>query len=528
MVMETFVMSDKRPFLKVLELMSKQLIKHKTQDPQGSDIEVIQFNLQIEKFSPYSIDKSQCRDLLDGMLHALDLSINFPTERIRRNSRVKISTAELYYGLIEGIPSLLLNKLDSRTKPEQQKLIYQVFSDIMENSHARSPIKTHLAKYMAQESLSFVTEAAALDTFLDLLDRYSRSTNALSKIVYLHRSIQEWSETVVSAEDNIGKETGDDKVASELENVMAGYQDYIANFDEFQSLGAQDRASIYTEDIRMESDPLTWISRLELTGFLQVGVDSLYMPVVSAHDFAMAMTNRLKDLLGSQVFQMPAFQVGPEACSSPRLSRELIPLTQPEPARASTAPTVSFAVSAPPTPTTASISAPSVMSTRTNRAVVPASTALQSTGAQVFPFGLRDRTQSTGRGPGPGMSQSLEDVSEIRRPLIDVGEYNAQCNQLMFNWNACFSNNRSVLQGYPDSLERQVQDLEKEVKNCVEKEDSDAIDYILTYDLERFQDDITRARQGGVIDDTVSTRYYKNMLNLCRLSSHSRDSWQRS
>ena len=84
---------------------------------------------------------------------------------------MKISTAELYYGLIEGIPSLLLNKLDSRTKPEQQKLIYQVFSDIMENSHARSPIKTHLAKYMAQESLSFVTEAAALDTFLDLLDR---------------------------------------------------------------------------------------------------------------------------------------------------------------------------------------------------------------------------------------------------------------------------------------------------------------------------------------------------------------------
>ena len=51
--------------------------------------------------------------------------------------------------------------------------------------------------------------------------------------------------------------------------------------------------------------------------------------------------------------------------------------------------------------------------------------------------------------------------------------------------------------------------MEKEVKKCVEKEDSDAIDYILTYDLERFQDDITRARQGGVIDDVVSTRYYK-------------------
>ena len=259
----------------------------------------------------------------------------------------------------------------------------------------------------------------------------------------------------------------------------------------------------------MESDPLTWISRLELTGFLQVGIDSVYMPVVSAHDFGMAMTNRLKDLLGSQAFQMPAFQMGPEACSSPRHSREHIPLTQPEPARVSTAPSVSFAVSAASTPTTASISAPNIMSTGTNRAVVPASSVLQSTGAQVFPFGLRDRPQAAGRGPGPGMSHSLDDVSEIRRPLIDVGEYNAQCNQLMYNWNVCFSNNRSVLQGFPDSLERQVQELEKEVKKCVEDEDSDAIDYLLAYNLERFQDDITRARQGGVIDDVVSTRYYK-------------------
>ena len=79
MAVDTFVLSDKRPFVKVLELMSKQLIKYKTQDPQGSDVEVIQFNLQLDKFSPYSIDKSQCRELLDGMLHALDISVNFPT-----------------------------------------------------------------------------------------------------------------------------------------------------------------------------------------------------------------------------------------------------------------------------------------------------------------------------------------------------------------------------------------------------------------------------------------------------------------
>merc|ERR1711895_39777 len=115
-------------------------------------------------------------------------------------------------------------------------------------------------------------------------------------------------------------------------------------------------------------------------------------------------------------------------------------------------------------------------------------TCFRPSGAQVFPFGLRDRPQAA----GPGMSHSLDDVSEIRRPLIDVGEYNAQCNQLMYNWNVCFSNNRSVLQGYPDSLERKVQELEKEVKKCVEEEDSDAIDYLLAYNLERFQDDITR------------------------------------
>ena len=101
-------------------ILSKQLIKF---TPPDSELEVIRVNLYLDKFSPYCIDKSQCRELLDGMLHALDVSINFPTERVRRNSRVKISTAEFYYGLVEGIPSLLLNKLDSRTRGEQQKLI---------------------------------------------------------------------------------------------------------------------------------------------------------------------------------------------------------------------------------------------------------------------------------------------------------------------------------------------------------------------------------------------------------------------
>ena len=66
-----------------------------------------------------------------------------------------------------------------------------------------------------------------------------------------------------------------------------------------------------------------------------------------------------------------------------------------------------------------------------------------------------------------------------------------------------------MLQGYPDSLERQVQDLEKEVKGCEEEKDSDVIDYLLNYNLERFQEDVTRARQGGVIDDITATKYYK-------------------
>merc|ERR1711888_178296 len=44
---------------------------------------------------------------------------------------------------------------------------------------------------------------------------------------------------------------------------------------------------------------------------------------------------------------------------------------------------------------------------------------------------------------------------------------------------------------------------------CEDEEDPDAIDYLLTYNLERFQDGVTRARQGGVIDDVSATKYYK-------------------
>ena len=60
-------------------------------------------------------------------------------------------------------------------------------------------------------------------------------------------------------------------------------------------------------------------------------------------------------------------------------------------------------------------------------AVVSAPVVLQSTVAQPFPSGARDRVPAAGRGPGHVFSQSLEDVSEIRRPFINVDEYNAQC-----------------------------------------------------------------------------------------------------
>ena len=62
MAVDTFVLADKRPFVKVLELISKQLIKF---TPPDSELEVISVNLHLDKFSPYAIDKTQCSELLD-------------------------------------------------------------------------------------------------------------------------------------------------------------------------------------------------------------------------------------------------------------------------------------------------------------------------------------------------------------------------------------------------------------------------------------------------------------------------------
>ena len=144
-----------------MELLGKQLFKNN---------EVIQVNLFLERFTPYSVDKSNCRDLLDGVLHSLDKSMEF-SDRVRRNTMVSTSTAEVLYGYIEGIPNAIHNKLDKFEPSDQKRLIQAVFQDLHQNTHARSPVKTHLIPYMTQENLSILTDSKAFSTFMDLLDR---------------------------------------------------------------------------------------------------------------------------------------------------------------------------------------------------------------------------------------------------------------------------------------------------------------------------------------------------------------------
>ena len=91
-----FTVADKRPFCKVLELIAKQLRKVQVGD---SDSEVIGFNLHLDEFTPYAVDKRTCRELLDGVLHSLDVTMVFP-DRVRRNVPVELSTAVIFYNLI--------------------------------------------------------------------------------------------------------------------------------------------------------------------------------------------------------------------------------------------------------------------------------------------------------------------------------------------------------------------------------------------------------------------------------------------
>ena len=73
---------------------------------------------------------------------------------------------------------------------------------------------------------------------------------------------------------------------------MEVYHDYVNTFENFQSMGVQSRASIYTQEIVVESEPMAWINRLESPGFVQgPGIDVLYLPVASEHDFSESLTN---------------------------------------------------------------------------------------------------------------------------------------------------------------------------------------------------------------------------------------------
>ena len=174
MSVNQFILADKRPFTKVLELIAKQLYNYK---PPDSDTEVIHMNLHLDQFTPYAIDRSTCRELLDGMLHSLDVTMVFP-DRVRRNALVEVSTADILYSLIENIPNIIRNMLDNLGMADQKKLVFQVFQELMTNTHNRSPVKTHLVNFIAQENLSIQTEAESLNMSLDLLDKYSQVIHA--------------------------------------------------------------------------------------------------------------------------------------------------------------------------------------------------------------------------------------------------------------------------------------------------------------------------------------------------------------
>ena len=113
---KAFTTADKRPFCKVLELIAKQCKQVKVGD---SESETICLNLHLEEFTPYAVDKRTCRDLLDGVLHSLDVTMIFPN-RVRRNAPVEVSTADIFYNLVENIPNYIRNNLDNLETADQR------------------------------------------------------------------------------------------------------------------------------------------------------------------------------------------------------------------------------------------------------------------------------------------------------------------------------------------------------------------------------------------------------------------------
>ena len=155
----------------------------------------------------------------------------------------------------------------------------------------------------------------------------------------------------------------------------------------------------------VESEPVAWISRLETPGFIQgPGIDVLYLPVASENYFSEALANRLKDLLGSQVYQLqPSQPGGPEATSSLPNSVEHIPLAPPPPIRAVTGsgPMVSFAVTSASTPVS------TVITSGHRGSIITAPVSRPAVVQPALQHGSQDRDPSTGGGPGQPFSHSL-------------------------------------------------------------------------------------------------------------------------
>ena len=230
--------------------------------------------------------------------------MEFPS-RVRRNTRVPTSTAEVFYGYTEGIPAAIQNKLDKFDPSQQKKLIAAVFQDLHQNYHARSPVKTHLIPYMSQETLSILTDPEAHATFMELIDRYAPVTHALSKLVQIHRFILVWAEEVCKLEEELKTATYESKIVEHVNTVMDFYAEYVETFEDFQGLSLSSKTAIYNQEYNVESDPSKWLHRLESPGFIQgPGIDLLYLPIVSISDFKEAVTVRFKELLGSLVYQI--------------------------------------------------------------------------------------------------------------------------------------------------------------------------------------------------------------------------------
>lgn len=211
---KTFTAADKRPFIKVIEFLSKQIIINQSKK--------YKLKMKIDLFTPYAVDKQLFRDLLDGVLHSLDDSINFPG-RVKKNSLVESSTPDIFYHLVDSIPSSIKNHLLSFDQLSQRKLIFKVFQDLLLHTHNMSPVKLYLLKYISQEELSIDTEPESINTFMKILDYYMQVVQALSTLVDIHRTILKWSEVMFKLKEAINRAPNHEEVRQGVGKLMTVY-----------------------------------------------------------------------------------------------------------------------------------------------------------------------------------------------------------------------------------------------------------------------------------------------------------------